>query len=219
MSSPMSSPMTSNDTLRLKIIAFLLRYPDHELIHVLPRIEAIVNDISDADDRKMWSRFFSAISAPLLDLQETYTATFDLNPDASLNLTYHLCGDGENRGRMLARIKEAYETSGYRTTTTDLPDYLPMMLEFISERPELRDFGLFRECFGALDVLAERLETMGSPYAGLMRWAGKYLSPPRTPDEGAVSEVQLRSLWRAEHVGLHSPAEAGSEMEGGMRCT
>ena len=72
---------------------------------------------------------------PSLRLQEEYTRTFDLNPSTCLNLTFH-CPESQSRGNLLLRLRELYEDAGYENLPGELPDYLPLMLEFLAVCPD-----------------------------------------------------------------------------------
>ena len=103
-----------------------------------------------------------------LAVQEHYTAVFDLNPDTSLNFTYHLIGDGEERGRALADIQELYRRAGFETAVNELPDFLPLVFEFLSESPEGSSPPALRRLGVAVAAIAKRLEETRSIYAGLL---------------------------------------------------
>jgi nitrate reductase delta subunit len=114
-------------------------------------------------------------SRPLIRVQEEYIETFDMNTAMSLNLTYHLVGDGKKRGAALASLLQVYREAGYEPLLGELPDYLPVMLEFWSLCPA----EVFREMAVAyrkpLATLAAGLQEVQSPYAGLLRLAGELL--------------------------------------------
>ena len=105
---------------------------------------------------------------PPIHAQECYTAVFDMDPAATLNMTYHMFGDNEKRAGMLAELQHAYEQAGWERITGELPDYLPMMLEFLAvcEHPE--HAGLVWECLQGLDVLVANLEKTAPAYAALL---------------------------------------------------
>ena len=118
-----------------------------------------------------------AEATPLLKLQETYTSAFDLDPATSLHLTYHLLGDSEDRGKALAGLLWVYHREGYDAAIGELPDYLPMMLEFLALCPEPEDAALLWSCLGTVTALAERLEENSHPYAGLVRLVDNIIQP------------------------------------------
>ncbi len=167
--------MTENDRMALKLIGFLLEYPDARWVSVLAELGGVVDALQDGR-REPVRQFLAYVEhTPPLALQETYTATFDLDPAADLHLTYHLMGDSEDRGRTLASLLWTYHREGYDAVPGELPDYLPMMLEFLSACPAPEDAALLWSCLGNVAALAERLARDQHPYAGLMALAAEIL--------------------------------------------
>ncbi len=106
-------------------------------------------------------------SEPSLRLQEEYTRTFDLNPSTCLNLTFH-CPESQSRGNLLLRLRELYEDAGYENLPGELPDYLPLMLEFLAVCPDPHRRWICREYSPAVALLASRLKEAASPFGELM---------------------------------------------------
>ena len=82
-----------------------------------------------------------------------------------MNLTYHRWGDTEKRGPALAYLEEIYLKSGFERINSELPDFLPLVLEFISERPEVASSEIIPLYGTVVGTLAERLGQAGHPYA------------------------------------------------------
>ena len=159
-----------------KLLGFLLEYPDAAWAETLTRVGPVVDALAEHQGRGRLRRFLAwAGETPEVRLQETYTAAFDLNPATSLNLTYHLMGDSEDRGKALARLLEVYRREGYDAAGSELPDYLPLVLEFLSVCPAPEDAEVLRASLGMVPVLAERLREDGHPYADLMGLAADTL--------------------------------------------
>jgi len=104
-----------------------------------------------------------------LCVKELYTTVFDMNPSTTLNITYHLWGDSAKRADSLARLRQVYLEAGYECTTGELPDYLPLMLEFLALCPQAQGTDLIRECLQALEGLVRRLQETALPYAALLQ--------------------------------------------------
>jgi nitrate reductase molybdenum cofactor assembly chaperone NarJ/NarW len=161
--------MDEHVKIQMKIISLLLQYPDEGFSRSLPLMETSINRLPESSARDKLARFISYFQAtPLLRLQETYTETFDLDPSTCLNLTYHLLGDGKKRGNVMAGLQQIYHEAGYETTTGELPDYLPLMLEFLSECPECDGAGMLWPYLGAIEKPAGLLKDSGNPYALLL---------------------------------------------------
>jgi nitrate reductase delta subunit len=155
--------------LQMKIISLLLQYPDEVFSRSLPSMAGSVGHLPHTSARDKLVRFMSYLQGtPIIRLQETYTETFDLNPPTCLNLTYHIPGDGEKRGQMMARLQQIYHEAGYETITGELPDYLPLMLEFLSQCPESGGTGVLWSYLGPVEKLAGLLKDSGNPYSLLL---------------------------------------------------
>ena len=152
----------------LKVLSILLQYPDDEIIVSLGELEEVVQDISHVEHRKKCLNFLHYLeNNPLFRLQGDYTATFDFNPATSLNLTYHKWGDARERGNALLGFHQLYATGGYDITSRELPDYLPMFLEFLSIDYQECDFSFVGQYWVELKTIGALLEESGSPYGAL----------------------------------------------------
>jgi nitrate reductase delta subunit len=161
--------MDEHVKLQMKVISLLLQYPDEGLIRSLSLMETSLAPLPNSSARDKLVRFIPYLqTTPLIRLQETYTETFDLNPSTCLNLTYHLLGDGEKRGKVMARLQEIYKEAGYETITGELPDYLPLMLEFLSACPESGGAGVLWSYLGPVEKLTGLLKDSGNPYSLLL---------------------------------------------------
>lgn len=157
--------MTAEERLRLRLTASLLRYPDAEMVSDLPDLATCIGDIADPAARENLAAFLACLAeTPLIRLQEHYTAAFDTCPDTCLNLTYHLMGDHEDRGKALARIQEIFLCGGYGPAVADLPDFLPMVLEFLAVCPDAPGAGFLWHCLTPTQDLARKLTEAGNPY-------------------------------------------------------
>jgi nitrate reductase delta subunit len=152
----------------LKVLSILLQYPEDEIILSLGELEEVVQEISQVEHRKRCLNFLRYLkNSPLFRLQGDYTATFDFNPATSLNLTYHKWGDARERGNALLGFHHLYTTAGYDITSRELPDYLPMFLEFLSIHYQESDFSFLGQYWVELKTIGALLEESGSPYGAL----------------------------------------------------
>jgi nitrate reductase delta subunit len=158
--------MTDEKRTLLKLLSLCLAFPDAQTLEALPEMEAAAAGLNDRQARAHLSAFLARLRAqPLLNLQAHYTAAFDMNPAASLNLTYHLMGDREDRGRALAELLEAYRRDGFEPAVNELPDFLPLVLEFLTVSAAAEKKGLIRRCLTAIPIITGYLRESGSPYA------------------------------------------------------
>lgn len=156
-----------------KILSALLEYPDQELIEHLPEIRAEIKksaEISAEESQSMLSLMDHLTSISLTELQASYVKTFDMTPEHSLHLTHHLFGDDndKNRGPALIDLSELYKDYGVKTMTNELPDYLPLVLEFVSFLDDEEATSFLADAIKVLKVLTDNLIKANSPYASLL---------------------------------------------------
>lgn len=154
--------------LRLKIASALLRYPDEELRAALPEIATAIGAAGFTPKR---ARALSELARRLaegeaLDRQEEYVRLFDRGRSTSLHLFEHVHGDSRNRGPAMIELAKTYEAAGFALDTRELPDFVPLFLEFLA----VADPALTRDLLGQagpiLDVLHARLLARDRPEAG-----------------------------------------------------
>jgi nitrate reductase delta subunit len=109
-------------------------------------------------------------NTPLTELQANYVKTFDLTPEHSLHLTHHLFGDDndKNRGPALIDLGELYKDYGMKLMTNELPDYLPLILEFAALLDNSESTVFLADANKVLTVLTNNLTKANSPYAPLL---------------------------------------------------
>ncbi|MBL8661769.1 MAG: nitrate reductase molybdenum cofactor assembly chaperone, partial [Candidatus Odyssella sp.] len=108
----------------------------------------------------------------LLDAQEKYVALFDLGRGCSLHLFEHVYGDSRERGQAMVALADRYRAAGLAVSANELPDYLPLVLEYISVAPPAEAKGLLAEIAHVVEALGERLAKRESPYAAVMAALG-----------------------------------------------
>ena len=158
--------------ITLKILAGLLSYPDDALLAALPEMApAIVDDALLAPrQRAAINGFLSELgSDDLLDLQERYVNLFDRTRSLSLHLFEHVHGESRDRGQAMIDLKAQYESSGLEIGAAELPDFLPLFLEFLSTRPRVEAYELLGQPAHILSAFAERLRKRHSAYEVVFR--------------------------------------------------
>ena len=101
------------------------------------------------------------------ELRRAYVEDFDFARQRSLHLTYHLHGDSRQRGLALLKLKQAYATEGLESDAGELPDFLPLMLEFCSLAPEPVGRELLDRHRPAIELVRDSLHRERSPFADL----------------------------------------------------
>lgn len=176
----------------LKALACLLLYPDEELLKSLPEIESTLRDSAELDASSKgqlkglikWIR-----ETDMSSLQAAYVSTFDIGKHGSLNLFEHTQGDSRDRGHVMVELNRLYKEHGLELTTTELPDHLPVFLEFLAGLKR-EDAQLWLESvIGPIKKIDHELQLDASPWeavtAALLDFAGaeREVVSERTPDE------------------------------------
>lgn len=144
---------------RLAILSRLLRYPDAELRADLPDIAAAIPDAGFRADlvARLLRLPRRLAQGDGLDREEEYVRLFDRGRGTSLHLFEHVHGDTRNRGPAMIELAQVYENAGYALDARELPDYLPLFLEFCAVAPEEVAQNLLTQCAPILDGLHARL--------------------------------------------------------------
>ncbi len=154
-----------------KLLSALLDYPNQELIEHLPELSEFVaeNQEIDVAEREALQGFLTYLrSLPVTELQADYVKTFDMTAEHSLHLTHHLFGDDKNRGPALIDLGELYKDYGVEVVTNELPDYLPLVLEFAAYMDDNEATVFLSDAKKVFGVLTENLQKAESPYAALL---------------------------------------------------
>ena len=152
----------------LKALSLILSYPTRALQHAMPEIEGVL--ISDtrltAAARRGLRPLMDDVSGrDIYDLEEQYVMLFDRSRTLSLNLFEHVHGESRDRGGAMVSLLETYKAAGFEPDTTELPDHLPMLLEFLSTRPFAEMQDTLADAAHILQALHDRLVRRESPYA------------------------------------------------------
>jgi nitrate reductase delta subunit len=152
----------------LKALSLILSYPTAELQVAMPAIaEALTTDLRIAPEiRTAIARLTDDLAqGDLYDLQESYVMLFDRSRSLSLNLFEHVHGESRERGGAMVSLIETYRAAGFEPATTELPDHLPVLLEFLSTRPFAEAQDTLADAAHILVVLSGRLQRRDSGYA------------------------------------------------------
>lgn len=160
--------MHEDDRHALLLMARLFQYPDDAWRDDLPQLRQHASQVVSAPRHEPIIAFIDgAVSMSPLSCQEQYTATFELAPANTLDLTYHSCGESEDRSRALLAIEDIYAAAGLERTTGELPDFLPTVLEFLSVAAAGHREAMLVVIGPGLLTLDDRLKAGESPFAAL----------------------------------------------------
>jgi nitrate reductase delta subunit len=154
------------------VLARLLDYPEQGLkTHVEEMREAVANEPEISEqERQAIGEFLDHVSkTSLLELEQEYVQTFDMVSENSLHLTHHLFGDDRGRGPALVDLGEHYKGMGLEAREGELPDYLPLILEYVSTLDDMAVRIFLADAAKVLTEVAANLESSDSRYAPLLR--------------------------------------------------
>ncbi|MCZ7594158.1 MAG: nitrate reductase molybdenum cofactor assembly chaperone [Hyphomicrobium sp.] len=177
-------------TRTFKVLSALLSYPTAELQGAAGELQTVLDEeglvpIAQRDDLALLIEELAG--SDLYDLEERYVLLFDRTRSLSLHLFEHVHGEGRDRGQAMVDLKSLYEKEGLCIGTRDLPDFLPVFLEFLSLRPRAEAFELLAQPAHIFTALAERLHKRQSPYEPVFRVLVALAAAP--PSREAVSEL------------------------------
>jgi nitrate reductase delta subunit len=197
-----------------KLASVLLQYPTTELIDGIDYLDAVAA-ACPRRGRPALRRFLAWLrDTPASEVAQHYVATFDLRRRSALYLTYYRYGDTRERGMALLAFKAAYRAAGLEPTDDELPDYLPLVLDFAALSPQGER--LLQGHRGDLELLRRAVHQAGSPYADVIDAVCAQLPRP-----GPRDLALIRRTWGHEpprdQVGLEPFAPPEYLTSGGAR--
>ncbi len=206
----------------LKVLSALLSYPSDELQAAAPDLKAVLaaeavlprvhlaNVVGLIDD---------IAGRDLFDAQERYILLFDRTRSLSLHLFEHVHGESRDRGQAMVDLLKVYEDAGYSPTPSELPDFLPLFLEFASTRPATEAIELVGQPGHVIAALRERLAKRKSVYEAafdaLVSLSKAKLNPAQLaalrsePDPEPDDLEALDAAWEEEEV-MFGPGAASA---------
>jgi nitrate reductase molybdenum cofactor assembly chaperone NarJ/NarW len=173
-----------------KLCSLLLSYPDQELLDSRPALCAAVKTLPATPARAALERFFGwwATEHPLA-VQQHYVEIFDLEKRCGLYLTFYREGDRRERGLALLRLRKLYRAAGLPQQDVELPDYLPVMLEFAAAAARDRGEFVLREHRVALELVRESVRDRQSPYGDVLDAVCLTLGEPSAADRARAIKL------------------------------
>ena len=150
-----------------KALSALLTYPTRELQEAaeeLRRVLALENLVPDAARNRLDTLISELATGDLYELQERYVLLFDRSRSLSLHLFEHVHGESRDRGQAMIDLKSVYEGGGLFLNSGELPDFLPLFLEYLSTRSLPEACELLGQTTHIVETLAERLHRRDSTY-------------------------------------------------------
>lgn len=210
----------------LKIISALMDYPEAELLEGHQELIAELRDDAflAAEQKEALIEFVDQLcTSDLLDAQEEYVALFDRGRSNSLLLFEHVHGESRDRGQAMVDLMSVYEKQGFAIDQRELPDYIPLFLEFLSMRPEQEVRQWLADVCHILALLEARLHKRESSYAvlfeALLSLVGVEVEREGVKEKVASEERDdtpeaLDKVWEEEMVRFTE----GSAQDGAAGC-
>jgi nitrate reductase delta subunit len=179
----------------LRTLAWLLRYPDTEMRAVLSELGSALRaeralDAARLQELDVLIERLSSTTA--LRVETEYVELFDRGRRTALHLFEHVHGDSRDRGQAMVDLAQTYERTGLLQAPGELPDYLPVVLEFASTQPPSQAREFLRETANIVRAIFTALLERSSPYASVLAavldLAGERAEKVTLPDEPALDE-------------------------------
>lgn len=198
-----------------RALAALLSYPTEELQAATGEIaETLADDgIVTVPHRAAIQTFLDEVaSADIYELQARYFALFDRSRTLSLHLFEHIHGESRDRGQAMADLITLYQEHGLEMRADELPDFLPLFLEFLSLLPDAEARAMLREPAGILRALTDRLAARNTGYMTVMAALADIAAAPMLamsdiPEENPDDLEAMDAAWE-EAVVRFGPGEA-----------
>lgn len=206
----------------LKAMSLLLSYPTRELQQAMPEIGAVLASdtrLTAAARRDLRPLVDALRDLDIYELEEQFVMLFDRSRTLSLNLFEHVHGESRDRGGAMVSLLETYREGGFDPDTSELPDHLPVLLEFLSTRPFVETQETLADAAHIFAALQERLQRRESAYAAvfaaLLQIAGvvadaeavaELLEQPETDPEDLEA---LDEVWEESEVRFGPDPNAG----------
>ena len=150
-----------------KVLSLLLSYPQAEWVNELELMENLLDDeeaINGKARQQLAELFHSLRTESLLELEQNYVATFDRNPSHSLHLFEHIHGESRDRGMAMVNLIEEYRKHGLDMDGDELPDFVPLFLEYLSQLPDQDALNMLGETVDVMALIGRKLKGNNSPY-------------------------------------------------------
>jgi nitrate reductase delta subunit len=196
-----------------RVLSALLNYPTDALIDAASEFLAVLDAeklVPSACRGSVDALIEEVAVGELYDLQERYGLLFDRSKTLALHLFEHVHGESRDRGQAMVDLKAMYENAGLVIAANELPDYVPLFLEFLSTRPVKEARELLGQTAHIFAALAERLGRRQSSYKAVFdALVAIAAEAPRrdivdellkTPDADPMDLVALDAAWEEEEV-------------------
>lgn len=197
----------------LKTASLLLSYPTKEIHAALPELIEILeggNQASGRATKLLVDLARNIADGDLFDIQERYVLLFDRTRSLSLHLFEHVHGESRDRGQAMVDLMAVYEENGLSIDEKELPDFMPLFLEYLATRTEAEAQEMLAQTLHIVSALRERLKKRKSIYANVFLALESFAKskPDQTlvdtilarPEDDPTDLKALDEIWEEEVV-------------------
>ncbi len=206
----------------LKALSLILSYPTTELQEAMPEIAGVLmaeSRLTSAARHDLSVLLKQLETHDIFEVQEQFVMLFDRSRTLSLNLFEHVHGESRDRGGAMVSLVETYREAGFDPVTSELPDHLPVLLEFLALRPFVEAQDTLADAAHIFDALVTRLDRRESPYgavfAALLQLSGAQVNAEavtellQQPDDDPTDLEALDEVWEESEVLFGPDPNAG----------
>jgi nitrate reductase molybdenum cofactor assembly chaperone NarJ/NarW len=213
-----------------KVLSLLLGYPNAAVHEALGELQAVLDRdalLPPPQDQAVRELIGWMRARQLMTLQEEYGELFDRGRKLSLHIFEHTHGESRDRGPAMIQLMEQYQEAGFELAARELPDYLPLVLEFAAARPLEEAQELLAEAMPVLTLLGARLHARGSRFAAIFDALEAVAGAPeeaellrrQAAEEGPDESItRMDEIWEEEAVTFTQEApdkQCGTSSRGG----
>jgi nitrate reductase delta subunit len=189
--------------ITFKALSALLLYPSDELIAALPEIiQAIAAEkvVTEAQVDGLRELSETLRRGDLIEVQERYVEIFDRGRATSLHLFEHVHSESRDRGQAMVDLRAVYRRAGFSMKANELPDYLPALLEYLSQVPLEEARAMLEDCSHILSALERELARRESPYAAVFAVLLEIVGEAAGAEPAESEEPSLDEVWAEEPI-------------------
>ncbi|MCB1824393.1 MAG: nitrate reductase molybdenum cofactor assembly chaperone [Candidatus Competibacteraceae bacterium] len=213
----------------LKILSALLCYPQADMQAALDEMADVLDreELLPERERRALRAFMQRLErTDLMELQERYVATFDRGRALSLHLFEHVHGQSRDRGQAMVNLLDVYRRHGFELDARELPDYIPLFLEYLAQRPMGEALDMLADAMHVVALIGARLAERGSDYHIVFDALAALVGEPADIEEirhQAATEgpdqtvVNMDKIWEEEAVTFLANQEGCSAGRTGSR--
>ena len=197
--------------LVFRAFSALLSYPSEEMRQALPEIADVIRAaqiVAPRERADLLDLIDELRRDDLLEVEERYVDLFDRGRALSLHLFEHLHGESRDRGEAMVELKQIYERAGFELSARELPDYLPVVLEYLSCRDLAEARAMLADCAHILTTIGRSLIARRQPLCGGSTGLDRHRR--REPIDAAKVPPVKERIETLDRDWIEEPAFAGA---------